>query len=379
MCMLRAISRFKQATKFAQPSENCTRKVQRRAHFKSEQSRPWVLHHQDNNCRKLMKKKVTLGIDIGGTNTALGLVDARGNCLHEESFPTSAQESFSLFFSRLSEKIDAIIERFSQEYVLQGIGAAAPAGNYYRGTIEAPSNFKWGKVEFVSILKSHYHMPVAVTNDAKAAALGEMMYGAAKGMQDFVVVTLGTGVGSGIVVNAHLIYGHDGLAGELGHTTVEPGGRQCSCGRSGCLETYASSRGICRTVFELLAQRIDESELRQISFNELTAERIYEAALRHDRLALEAFEYTARMLGRALADATAYFSPEAIIIFGGLAKAGDLLFEPTRRHFEHNLLDMFKGKVKILPSSVPNCNPAVLGASVLIQQEIDEMESGTPN
>jgi glucokinase len=320
-----------------------------------------------------MKNKVTLGIDIGGTNTALGLVDACGNCLHEESLPTLAHDSFSLFFSRLSERINAIIERFSQEHELEGIGAAAPSGNYYQGTIEAPSNFNWGKVEFVSLVKTHYNLPVAITNDAKAAALGEMMYGEAKGMQNFIVVTLGTGVGSGIVVNSDLIYGHDGLAGEFGHTIIEPGGRQCSCGRFGCLEMYVSSRGICRTVFELLARRIDQSELRQISFNELTAETIYECALRQDALALEAFEYTGRILGRSLADATAYFSPEAIIIFGGLAKAGAFLLEPTRRHFEENLLNVFKGKVKIIPSHVPICNVAVLGASVLIRKEIEKM------
>jgi glucokinase len=318
-------------------------------------------------------KQVTLGIDIGGTNTALGLVDGEGHCLHEESFPTWAHETFSFFFSRLSEKIHAVMKKFSQECVLAGIGAAAPAGNYYLGTIDAPSNFKWGKVEFVSVMKSHYHLPVVITNDANAAALGEMRYGEAKGMQNFVVVTLGTGVGSGIVVNGHLLYGHDGLAGEVGHTVIEPNGRQCRCGRRGCLETYVSSRGICRTMFELLAQWIEESELRQISFNELTAVKIYESALRQDKLALAAFEYTGKVLGRALADMVAYFSPEAIIIFGGLAKAGELLFAPTRRYFEDNLLEVFKGKIKIIPSRTTDCNIAVLGASVLIQKEIENM------
>jgi glucokinase len=318
-----------------------------------------------------MKKRVALGIDIGGTNTAFGLVDSDGTCLHEESFATLAHEPFSFFLARLSEKINGIGERLADECVVEGIGAAAPTGNYYRGTIEAPSNFKWGKVDFVSIMKAHYNLPVAITNDAKAAALGEMRYGAAKEMQNFIVVTLGTGVGSGIVVNGHLIYGHDGLAGELGHTISEPGGRQCSCGRYGCLETYVSSRGICRTVFELLARRNDDSELRQISFAELTAKKIYEAAVRRDPLALAAFEYTGRILGRTLADTVAYFSPEAIIIFGGLAKAGDLLFKPTRRHFEENLLEIYKGKVKIIPSQKLSCNMAVLGASVLIRKEIE--------
>ncbi|MDZ7290936.1 MAG: ROK family protein [candidate division KSB1 bacterium] len=320
-----------------------------------------------------MKAQVTLGIDIGGTNTALGLVDAEGHCFHEESFSTLAQEPFSSFFSRLSGKIDALLQHFAHEYVLEGIGAAAPAGNYYRGTIDAPSNLKWGTVDFVHLMKDRYKIPVAITNDANAAALGEMIYGEAKGMRDFIVITLGTGLGSGIVVNGNVIYGHDGLAGELGHTVIEPGGRQCYCGRYGCLETYVSSRGICRTVFELLAQRTEVSELRQISFNELTAVKIYECALRQDPLALAAFEYTGRILGRALADTVAYFSPEAIIIFGGLAKAGELLLAPTRRHFENNLLEVFKGKVKIIPSGVTQCNIAVLGASVLIQKEIEKM------
>jgi glucokinase len=322
-----------------------------------------------------MRKKAVLGIDIGGTNTALGLVEAHGHCLHEESFPTRAHEPFSSFFLRLSEKINAIVERFAQGHELIGIGAAAPVGNYFHGTIEAPSNFKWGRVEFVRQMKERYHVPVALTNDANAAALGEMMHGEAKGMQNFIVVTLGTGLGSGIVVNGDLLYGHDGLAGELGHTMIEPGGRQCGCGRSGCLETYVSSRGICRTAFELLARRLDESELRQISFDGLTAEKIYELARRQDRLALAAFEYTGQLLGRALADMVACFSPEAIILFGGLAKAGALLLAPAQQHLENNLLDVFKGKVKIIPSRATEFNIAVLGAGVLIQKEIEKQPS----
>ena len=266
-----------------------------------------------------------------------------------------------------------MLEAFGREHVLEGIGAAAPAANYFHGTIESPSNFEWGRVEFVRILQERYRVPIAITNDAKAAALGEMVFGEARGMQDFIVITLGTGLGSGIVVNGELIYGHDGLAGELGHTIVEPRDRQCNCGRRGCLETYASSPGICRTVFELLAHRLDDSELRGIAFNDLTAEKIYQAATRNDVLALAAFEYTGEILGRALADATACFSPEAIILFGGLAKAGAFLFEPTRRHFEENLLDIYKGKVKIVPSHAAVCNTAVLGACVLVRKEIEKL------
>lgn len=324
-----------------------------------------------------MKKKVALGIDIGGTNTAFGFADERGQCFEDDSFPTRAHEPFAQFFSRLAEKVDAILAKQPQEYEMTGIGVAAPAGNYLQGTIEAPSNFNWGNVELVSLMSEHYHLPVAVTNDANAAALGEMMYGRAKGMQNFVVVTLGTGLGSGIVVNGDLLYGHGGLAGELGHTIVKPGGRQCGCGRRGCLEMYVSSRGICRTVFELIAHCLDESELRQISFNELTAERVYEAAQRHDPLAHAAFEYTGRILGRALADTVACLAPEVIIIFGGLAKAGPLLFEPTQRHFEDNLLHLYKGKIKVVPSSTPKCSIAVLGACALIQKEIEKLNYAT--
>ncbi len=320
-----------------------------------------------------MKKKVALGIDIGGTNTALGLVDSSGRFVYEETFATCAHESFALFRSRLSEKIHALCERFAGDYVLTGIGAAAPTGNYYRGTIESPSNFKWGNVEFVSLMQEHYDLPIVITNDANAAALGEMRYGEARSMHNFMVVTLGTGVGSGIVVNGDLVYGHDGLAGELGHTIVEPQGRQCACGRRGCLEAYASARGICRTVFELLSMHTDDSEFRYISFNALSAEMIYQFALRGDHLALAAFEYTGRILGRALADAAAYFSPQAIIIFGGLAQAGNFLLDPVRRHFDENLLNVYKGKVQILPSQKNKGNLAVLGASVLVQKELEKM------
>lgn len=320
-----------------------------------------------------MKKIVTLGIDIGGTNTALGLVDTHGQCVYEETFLTCAHEAFSLFLDRLSEKINALLNRFSEDYALAGIGAAAPTGNYFRGTIEAPSNFNWGYVDFVKALQERYDLPIAITNDANAAALGEMMFGAAHGMLNFIVVTLGTGVGSGIVVNGELVYGHDGLAGELGHTIIKPNGRQCSCGRRGCLEAYVSARGLCRTAFELLAWRMDDSELRHLSFREMTAVKIHAAAQRHDALALAAFDYTGRLLGRALADTVAYFSPEAIIIFGGLANAGDFLFQPVRRHFEEHLLGVYKSKVKILASHKQGGNIAVLGASVLIQKELDKL------
>jgi len=323
--------------------------------------------------RRNMQNTVTIGIDIGGTKTAIGLVDTHGACLFEESFSTRAQESFDLFDARLAEKVNALLARFVHEYRLIGIGVAAPNANYFRGTIEAPSNFIWGRVEIVKLLSARFGVPVAITNDAKAAALGEMMYGEAKGMRDFMVVTLGTGLGSGIVVNGELLYGHDGHAGELGHTIIEPEGRACGCGRRGCLEMYVSSRGLCRTAFSLLSRRRTDSKLRDISFNELTAKRVYEAAVAGDALAQEAFAYTGKILGCALANAAAYFSPQAIIIFGGLANAGDLLLTPTQKNFEANLLNVYQGKIKIVLSGARKGSVAVLGASVLIQRELEKM------
>lgn len=317
-----------------------------------------------------MLKLVTLGIDIGGTKTALGLIDDLGNCLGDDTFPTCAQDDFNHFIANLSERVKKLVVRFSHECQLAGIGVAAPNANYFHGTIETPSNFKWGRVEIVRLLHQQFHVPVAITNDAKAAALGEMIYGEAKGMRDFMVVTLGTGLGSGIVVNGELLYGHDGHAGELGHTIIEPRGRQCGCGREGCLEMYVSSRGLCRTVFEFLSNRRDDSKLRQISFSELTAKKVYEAAIAGDSLALDAFEYTGKILGCALANAAAYFSPQAIIIFGGLANAGALLLAPTQKNFEANLLNVYRGKIKIVLSGTPKGSAAVLGASVLIQKEM---------
>lgn len=317
-------------------------------------------------------KSATVGIDIGGTKTAVGLIDDLGNSLSEDTFPTCAQEDFNRFFGNLSEMIEKLVARSSHECKLAGIGVAAPNANYFLGTIETPSNFTWGRVEIVKLLHKEFQVPVAITNDAKAAALGELIYGEAKGMRDFMVVTLGTGLGSGIVVNGELLYGHDGHAGELGHTIIEPRGRQCGCGREGCLEMYVSSRGLCRTVFEFLSSRRDDSKLRQLSFSELTAKKVYEAAIAGDALALDAFEYTGKILGGALANAAAYFSPEAIIIFGGLANAGDLLLAPTRKNFEANLLNVYKGKIKIFLSGTPKGSAAVLGASVLIQKELEK-------
>jgi len=224
----------------------------------------------------------------------------------------------------------------------------------------------------VELFKSHFLLPVVLTNDANAAAIGEMVFGGAKKMKDFIVITLGTGLGSGIVVNGRLVYGHDGFAGEIGHTNVFPGGRQCGCGRRGCLETYVSATGIKRTVFDLLANSLEDSVLRTINFNDLTAEMIAKAAKEGDQIAKKAFDYTASILGQKLADSVAHTSPEAIFLFGGLSKSGDLLLVPTRKYLEENLLAVYRGKIKVLLSEMKEVNAAVLGASALIWDELDK-------
>ena len=318
-----------------------------------------------------MDDAVTLGVDIGGTNTALGFVNRNGKCLAESSIPTNAHEPAKKLIARLHAAAEELLRPLKERHALKGIGIGAPNANYYRGTVEDPPNLKWkGVVNLVALMRKYFDVPVAVTYDANAAALGEMLYGAATGMKDFIVITLGTGLGSGIVAGGNLIYGADGFAGELGHTTVDPRGRDCGCGRRGCLETYASAPGICRTVQELLAERRNESELRRIAPASLTARMITEAAHRGDPIAREAFEFTGRILGMKLADSVAHTSPEAIILFGGLAHAGELIFKPTKKHLEEHLLRIFRNKVKLLPSGLREGNTAVLGASALIWNEL---------
>jgi len=247
-------------------------------------------------------------------------------------------------------------------------------GNINKGTIEYSAALPWkGIIPLADLFKEFTNLPVTVTNDANAAAVGEMIYGGARGMRNFVVITLGTGLGSGFVVNGELVYGHDGFAGELGHTTIRPGesNRQCGCGRKGCLETYVSATGIKRTMFKLMADMIDDSPLKGISFNDLTASMISDAAKEGDKIAIRAFEHTGKMLGFKLADVVAHTNPEAIFLFGGLALAKDLIFEPTRRYMEENLLSIYKGKVKLLPSKLNSQNAAVLGASALVWSNIE--------
>lgn len=255
-----------------------------------------------------------------------------------------------------------------------GFGIGAPMGNINKGTIEYAANLPWkGIVPLADLFARHTPLPVIVTNDANAAAVGEMVFGGARGMKNFVVITLGTGLGSGFVVDGKLVYGHDGFAGELGHTTIRPGrsDRDCGCGRKGCLETYVSATGLKRTVLQLMAERLDDSELRKLSFEELDSKLICEAARRGDPIALEAFEQTGAMLAFSLANVTVHTNPEAIFLFGGLALAGELIFEPTRRHLEEDILYIYRGRVKLLPSELSTQNAAVLGASSLVWFELE--------
>jgi glucokinase len=317
----------------------------------------------------LRMKKHVIGIDIGGTFTKFGFVCADGELTQQGSIPTDKYPIIEDFLGELCGKIQKIIDK--ENFEILGIGVGAPNGNFYTGKIEFAPNLLWkGVVDLHGLLKKHFNVPVAVTNDANAAALGELIYGGGKGMKDFIMVTLGTGLGSGFVVNGNVVYGHDGFAGELGHTVAVIDGRQCACGKKGCLETYVSASGIKRTMYKMIASEIEPSELRSVSFNDLDAKMISNAARKGDSLALKAFDYTGKMLGLKLADAVAHTSPEAIFLFGGLSCAGDLIFEPTKKYMEHFLLPIYRNKIKLLPSALQDKNIAVLGAGALIWNEI---------
>ncbi len=318
-------------------------------------------------------RKLAIGIDIGGTNTAYGLVDHNGEMHGEAVVSTRAYPDFDQYLEELYIGVQSLVKQMEGRCEIVGIGIGAPNANHFNGTIENAANLAWrGVIPVVEKFRRYFpSIPVIITNDAKAAAVGEMIYGGAKGMKDFIVITLGTGLGSGFVSNGKIIYGHDSFAGELGHVIVNRTGRVCGCGRKGCLETYVSATGIKRTVFKLLADHTEASEFRSISFNDLTAEMITRAALNEDPLAIEAYEYTGMLLGQALADAVTITSPEAIFLFGGLAKAGKYLFEPTKKYMEMHMLSNFRNKVKLLPSGIDGKNAAILGASALVWQELD--------
>jgi glucokinase len=306
----------------------------------------------------------SIGIDIGGTNSVIGIVDKMGNILFESKLSTTN-------FPRIEEFVEASYQLLLPQILklgineFKGIGIGAPNGNYYQGTIEFAPNLNWGEIiPLAKLFKEKFNLETTVTNDANAAAIGEMMYGAAKGMNDFIMVTLGTGVGSGFVANGKIIYGNDGFAGELGHVIAVRDGRLCGCGRKGCLETYTSATGIVRTAHEFLQIKTIESTLRNIE--KITSKDIYEAAVIGDEIALAIFEFTGKILGQSLADAIAITSPEAIILFGGLAQAGKIIFEPTQKYMEENLLKIYQGKVKLLSSELKESDAAILGAASLI-------------
>lgn len=316
-----------------------------------------------------MTKNITVGVDIGGTNTVLGFVDEKGNYLYDATIPTNSKQEAKIFISRLVESLNQIKEDKFKNDSISGIGVAAPSANYFNGTIETPSNLSWRYVKFVDMLKEYFDIPIAITNDANAAALGEMSFGNAVNMKNFIMLTLGTGLGSGIVVDGKILHGENGQAGELGHMCVIPDGRKCACGRRGCLETYVSANGLKRTVLNLISDLNEYSELSNISLNELSGEKITQAALNNDSIAKKAYDYTGRILGKFMANITACFEPEAFILFGGLAEADELLLEPSRRYLEENLLEVYKGKVSVLKSKFKNGKAAVLGASSLIVQK----------
>lgn len=312
-------------------------------------------------------KPYVVGIDIGGTNTVFGIVDARGNVIASSSIKTGKFADVNDYVADLKAALTSLLEAHDAVDKIAGIGVGAPNGNYFSGCIENPPNLPWkGKIPFAHLLHEAFGVPVALTNDANAAAIGEMTYGVARGMKDFIMITLGTGVGSGIVVNGQLVYGHDGFAGELGHVIVKPSnGRMCGCGRSGCLEAYCSATGVARTAREFLEIRTDASRLRDIPVEEITSKDVYDAAVLGDKLAKEIFQYTGEIMGRAFANFVAFSSPEAIILFGGLARSGELLMKPIKEAMDRNMLNVFKGKTKLLLSELKESDAAVLGASAL--------------
>ncbi|BDS11700.1 ROK family protein [Aureispira anguillae] len=312
--------------------------------------------------------KVSVGIDIGGTNTVWGLIDEHGTVHVEGQIGTKDFDHPTDFVQAIATILKGALKEH-QDFELIGIGIGAPNGNYFNGTIEHAPNLVWkGVVPLKKLFQQHFQLPIWVTNDANAAAIGEMLFGVAKKMDNFVVVTLGTGLGSGFVVNGELMYGHDAFAGELGHTIIERNGRSCGCSRKGCLETYASATGIVRTAKERLNNYTGTSLLSQQA--QLSSKSIADCAEQNDALALEIFDYTGHQLGFALANTVAISSPQAIVLFGGLANAGALILNPTKHYMEQYMLNLFKGKVELLISSVPEHHAAILGAGALVWKNV---------
>lgn len=316
----------------------------------------------------ILEKTYVVGIDIGGQTTKMGIVDTRGQVLSQTVIRTDTYDDVSLYVEEVAAALEKIIRESESEGKIRGIGVGAPNGNYYTGNIENAVNLSWGgqkTIPFAELLSQKTGgLKVALTNDANAAAVGEMTYGAARGMKNFIMITLGTGVGSGIVVNGEVVYGHDGFAGELGHTcAVRHNGRVCNCGKTGCLETYCSATGVARTAREWLDMSDEPSVLR--SLDNITSKDVYEAAKDGDRMALKIFEFTGKILGECFADFVAFSAPEAIVLFGGLARAKEYLYEPIMTAMNANLLHLWRNKIKIVFSQLKESDAAILGASAL--------------
>ena len=319
-----------------------------------------------------MKEKYAIGIDVGGTTTKFGTVDRNGHILEQDRMASNEHDAVEDFIDELYEKLTPMIKNIGGVANIAGIGMGAPNGNYYRGTIEYAPNLKWkGIIPIAELMYKKFKLKTKLTNDANAAAMGEMIYGCTKEVKHFITITLGTGVGSGIVIDGKIVLGHDGFAGELGHTIIRPGGRlHKSTGMHGSLETYASATGVRDTAIELLTRHPEEpSLLRDYSINELTSETVFQCAMQGDKIANEIFEFTGQILGESLANFVMFSSPEVIVLFGGLTKAGNLLLNPTKKHMEANLLPIFQNKVRIIFSELKESDAAILGASALVWED----------
>lgn len=312
-------------------------------------------------------KSLVIGLDLGGTNSVFGVVDSKGEIIATTSIKTQAYPSVDQYIMESVKAVKQIAEQVGGMEKIRAMGIGAPCGNYYKGTIEHAANLVWAKgiVPLANMFVNELGIPVVVTNDAKAAAMGEMKYGVAVGMNNFVELTLGTGVGSGIVANGQLIYGFDGFAGELGHMIVEPDGRPCGCGRKGCLETYCSATGVVRTAIAMLEESPEATSLRDIATDKLTSYEVYKAAMAGDTMAQEVFKQTGRRIGIACANIATFLSPEAFIFFGGLAQAGELLLRPIEEAYNENVLSLYKGKARFLMSGLDGAKAAILGASAI--------------
>ena len=315
----------------------------------------------------MQKKPYVLGLDMGGTNSVLGVVDARGHVLARTSIKTKAFPDINDYVNALYEEAIKIVDSVGGMDLIRGIGAGVPNGNYYTGYIQDAMNLPWQTVPFAQLLSDRFGIPCKITNDANAAAMGEMTYGAARGMKNFIMITLGTGVGSGIVIDGKVVYGHDGFAGELGHTCAVRGeeARPCNCGKKGCLEAYASATGVARTAKEIISSTTQETVLRNLDIDTITSKDVYDAAEQGDEVAKQIFDFTGTILGQQLADFIAFSAPESIVLFGGLTKSGHWIKDPVEKAMNENVLPLWRNKVQVLFSDLKEADAAVLGASAL--------------